>query len=65
MSKRTYQEARDFVAADWENLKPESRATILNGYKIPEKFKNVRWGLLPPTIKHEITMTLSAKGKPR
>lgn len=61
MRNPVFQEAIAFAGADWENLKPESRAKLLNGYKIPYPYPHVRWGQLPPTVKRELALSLLKK----
>lgn len=58
MTKKEFQEARDFAGADWENLTQESRSRLLQRSNLSKYYSGIRWGMLPPTVKKDLAMTL-------
>jgi hypothetical protein len=48
---RAFQEARDFVGADWETLRQDSRAKLLNTSNVPDSLSALPWKRLPPSVK--------------
>lgn len=56
--KRTFEEARDFAGAEWQDLKPESRKRLLRAHGLSTVFIYHQWRQLPPTVQKSLAQSV-------
>lgn len=60
MDRRAFQEARDFVGADWESIKGESRVRLLEREGLVPGMARLPWKRLPETVKAALARSVMA-----